>query len=93
MKQSLKYSDKALYLKFREYQITYDQFLARVEERRFGTKYVVLDDMKPILNAEYLDKPKDEKIYERYMEILKFNMDKDKREGRLRAQGVTPQEK
>jgi hypothetical protein len=59
----LRHCDRGLYLKFRDHQITYDQFLARVEQLRFGTKYSVLDDVKPILKPSYLDKPDDEQMY------------------------------
>jgi hypothetical protein len=35
--------------------------------------------MRPDLKPEYLNKPDDEKMYEQYMEILKDNMDREKR--------------
>lgn len=63
-KQTLKYCEKRLYVKFRTGKLTFDQLLSRVEESRFGTKYVVLDDMIPDLKPEYLRKPEDETMYE-----------------------------
>ena len=70
MKISFRNCDKLLFKQFRDYEITYDQLLARVEEKRFGTKYVVLDDMKPTLNEKYLVAPEDERMHVKYMEVL-----------------------
>ena len=42
----LKYCDKDLYLDMREQQITIPQFKARVSERYFGIKFVVIDDLR-----------------------------------------------
>jgi hypothetical protein len=56
LKLAIRFCDKSLYQKFRDYQITYDQLLSRVEEARFGTKYVVLDDIKGTsLDLKYLE--------------------------------------
>eukprot|EP00347_Sterkiella_histriomuscorum_P010689 403375302 len=68
-KQSLKYSDKDLYMKFRDEKITYDQFLARVEEKRFGTVYKVLDDLKGKIDERFIMEEKDDIIAQR---ALKF---------------------
>lgn len=46
----LKYCDKDLYLDMRDRQITIPQFKARVSERYFGIKFVVLDDLKAELD-------------------------------------------
>ena len=78
-KYALRHCDRGLYLKFRDHQITYDQFLARVEQLRFGTKYSVLDDVKPILKPSYLDKPDDEQMYQTYMEVVKASMDQERK--------------
>ena len=66
----MKHCDKSLFLKFRGHEITYDQLIARVEELRFGTQYLVLDDLKPLLQEKYLEMPDDPLIYDRYMEQL-----------------------
>lgn len=63
-KNTLKFCEKGLFIKFRNGKITYDQLLARVEESRFGTKYTVLDDLIPDLKPEYLHKPEDETMYD-----------------------------
>jgi hypothetical protein len=34
-----------------------------VEERRFGTKYTVLDDLRGQIKDEYLERPSDEQVY------------------------------
>lgn len=49
--------------------------------------------MKPILNEHYLEKPEDEAMYDQYMEILKHNMDREKREARRRSAGLEIQKK
>ncbi|CDW83126.1 UNKNOWN [Stylonychia lemnae] len=61
-KQCLKYSDKDLFMKFRDEIITYDQFLSRIEEKRFGTVYKVLDDMKGKIQDKFIKKEKDDAI-------------------------------
>jgi len=43
---TMKNSDKDLFVKFRDKQITYDQLKARIAERRFHVSYKVLDDLK-----------------------------------------------
>ncbi|TNV86179.1 hypothetical protein FGO68_gene11142 [Halteria grandinella] len=78
-KNTLKFCEKGLFIKFRNGKLTYDQLLARVEESRFGTKYTVLDDMIPDLKPEYLNKPEDETMYDQYMEILREIMEREKK--------------
>ena len=42
--------DKDLYVSYRDGNITFKQFQARIFERRGARKFVVLDDMKPDLD-------------------------------------------
>lgn len=77
-KAALRHCDRGLYLKFRDHEITYDQFLARVEELRFGTKYFVLDDLLSIIKPSYLQKPDDEQMYQTYMEVVKASMEQER---------------
>lgn len=49
----VKKADKDLFLKLKEGQITLDQLKARIAERNTGLKYVVLDDLKEILDPKF----------------------------------------
>jgi hypothetical protein len=67
-------------MNFREYKITYDQLLSRVEKIRFGQDYPILDDMVgTTLDEKFLEEPKDAQLYQCYMDILAHNLEKDKR--------------
>lgn len=57
-KNSLAHCDKHLYQQFRDGKITCDQLLARIEEKRFGTKYYVLDDLKGKIDDKFIIKDK-----------------------------------
>jgi hypothetical protein len=46
-------ADKDLFLKLKDGAITLDQLKARIAERKTGLKYVVLDDLKDILDPKY----------------------------------------
>jgi hypothetical protein len=48
----LRYCDKDQYADLRDRKITIPQFKARVTERYFGIKYIVLDDFKKDLDPE-----------------------------------------
>lgn len=47
-------TDKDLFIKFRDKQISYDQLVARVAERTSGIKYTVLDDIKDTLHPSIM---------------------------------------
>ena len=46
LKMALKYADKDMFQKFRDGALSYDQLLSRVEGKKTGQSYVVLDDLK-----------------------------------------------
>jgi len=50
LEELLKMCDKDLYVSYRDGNITFKQFQARIFERRGARKFVVLDDMKPDLD-------------------------------------------
>jgi hypothetical protein len=47
---TLKDSDKDLFIKYRDSQITFDQLKCRIAERRFKVSYKCLDDLKSKLD-------------------------------------------
>ena len=49
----VKKADKDLALKLKDGTITLDQLKARIAERKTGLKYVVLDDLKDILDPKF----------------------------------------
>ena len=66
----IEHSHKDLFINFRNRGITLEQLKSRVAERRFGIKYVVLDDLLPHLLERFKDpialekfKPTMKKIY------------------------------
>ena len=61
-RMQLRYCGKELYMQFRDQLITYDQFIARVEEKRFGTKYQVLDDLRGKIDEKFIKLEKDDLI-------------------------------
>jgi hypothetical protein len=54
-----------------------------VEEERFGVKYLVLDDLVPEMKPEHLRPPLDENMFVQYMEILRENMEREKRKNHV----------
>ena len=50
---ALKNSDKDLFIKFRDNNLTQDQLRARIAERKFDVKYVCLDDLKGKINPDF----------------------------------------
>lgn len=58
-------------MKFREGNITYDQLLARVEYKRFGTKYQVLDDLRGKIQDNFIDPGPDDAVIDKAMEFAK----------------------
>ena len=64
LKIALPFCDRRLFMNFREYKITYDQLLSRVEKIRFGEDYPILDDMiGTTLDEKFLEEPKDPQLY------------------------------
>ena len=58
-------------MQFRDQLITYDQFIARVEEKRFGTKYQVLDDLRGKIDEKFIKLEKDDLIIQEAIEFAK----------------------
>jgi len=52
----IKESDKDLFIKLKEGHYTIDQIRARISERKNGVKYVVLDDMRHLLDPSFFKK-------------------------------------
>ena len=48
-------ADKDLFLKLKDGSITLDQLKARIAERKTGLKYVVLDDLKDVLDPKFYE--------------------------------------
>ena len=55
LEYALLHSDKELFIKFRDGQISYDQLVARGAEKKGCAKYLVLDDIKKKLNPDILE--------------------------------------
>ena len=53
----IKMADKDLFLKLKNGDYTMDQIKARISERKSGIKYVVLDDLKDILDPDFFKPP------------------------------------
>ena len=63
-------SDKDLFIKFRDHQITFDQLKARIAERHFKVSYVVLDDLKDKLDPSFYQ---DLDSFEPYFKMIYSN--------------------
>eukprot|EP00347_Sterkiella_histriomuscorum_P009078 403342601 len=64
---TIKDSDKDLFMKFRDQNITYDQLKARIAERRFKVTYKCLDDLKEKLDPQFYT---DMEAFEPYFKMI-----------------------
>ena len=68
-----------MFQQFREGKITYDQLLARVEGRRSGKPYIVLDDLKGVVEESILKVEKEDGLLLKAAK-LKETQERDKGE-------------
>lgn len=82
LKQALFHCNKDLFQKFKSGELTYDQLLSRIEEKRFGKRYVVLDDLKANMDPDLLEPEINDAIIQK---ALKSGVEKEKLQGERRC--------